>query len=133
MGIFAQTPSAGAGAASKRRSEGHAVSIVAADMVVSGNLQSQGVIRVEGRVAGNVTAGDQILLTQGGVIEGDLETKEAVLAGEVHGTVTAFERTEIQTTARLLGDIVTPRLLIQEGGQINGAIRMAAGGNQSDA
>lgn len=127
MGIFDHSSSPAAAGTSKRRSEGHAVSIVAADMIVSGNLQSQGIVRIEGRVTGNVTAADQILLTQGGVIEGDLETKEAVLAGEVHGTVTANERVEIQTTARLLGDIVTPRLLIQEGGQINGAIRMAAG------
>ena len=42
----------------------------------------------------------------------------------VHGTVTATERIEVQTTAHVHGDIVTPRLLIQEGGQLNGGIRM---------
>jgi cytoskeletal protein CcmA (bactofilin family) len=58
------------------------------------------------------------------VVEGDLQTREAVLAGEVHGTVLASERVEVQPTAQVHGDIVTPRLLIQEGGRINGAIRM---------
>ncbi len=127
MGIFATNAQSSGGSPARRRTEGHAVSIVAPDMVVSGNLKADGVIRIEGRVAGNVTAGDQILLTEGGVVEGDLETREAVLAGEVHGTVSATDRVEVQATARVLGDIVTPRLLIQEGGQLNGAIRMASG------
>jgi cytoskeletal protein CcmA (bactofilin family) len=127
MGIFSTSTQAASSTPAKRRAEGHAVSIVAPDMVVSGNLKADGVIRIEGRVAGNVSAGDQILLTQGGVVEGDLETREAVLAGEVHGTVSATDRVEVQATARVLGDIVTPRLLIQEGGQLNGAIRMESG------
>jgi cytoskeletal protein CcmA (bactofilin family) len=82
------------------------------------------VVRIEGRVVGDVAAENQILLSQGGVVEGDLATKEAVLAGEVHGTVSATERVEVQATAAVHGDIVTPRLLIQEGGKLNGGIRM---------
>ena len=132
MGIFSNSAPPAGGSPPKRRTEGHAVSIVASDMVVTWNLKAEGVIRVEGRVTGNVSADDQILLTLGGVIEGDLETKEAVLAGEVHGTVSATDRVEVQATAHILGDIVTPRLLIQEGGQLNGAIRMESRGGQSD-
>ena len=74
----------------------------------------------------------QILLSSGGVIEGNLDTREAVLGGEVHGTVTAGERVEVQATAQLHGDIVTPRLLIQEGGQLNGGIRMESTGEAAD-
>ncbi len=133
MGIFSNSAPPTGGSPPKRRTEGHAVSIVASDMVVTGNLKAEGVIRVEGRVTGNVSADDQILLTLGGVIEGDLETKEAVLAGEVHGTVSASDRVEVQASARILGDILTPRLLIQEGGQVNGAIRMESGGARANA
>lgn len=125
MGLFS-TPAPTQGAAARRRPEGHGVSIVASDLVVTGNLAAEGTVRIEGRVAGNVSAGAQILLSQGGVVEGDLATREAVLAGEVHGTVTASERVEVQATAQVHGDIVTPRLLIQEGGTLNGAIRMEA-------
>lgn len=125
MGIFSATATSD-GAPPRRRSDPNAVSIVASDMVVTGDLRADGVVRIEGRIAGNVHAGNQILLSQGGVVEGDLETREAVLAGEVHGTVVGTDRVEVQPTAQVHGDIITPRLLIQEGGRLNGQIRMEA-------
>lgn len=122
MGIFSGTPQAETPA--RRRTDGHSLSIVAQDMVVAGDLAAEGVIRIEGKVTGNVTAGLQILLSEGGVVEGDMSTKEAVLGGEVRGTVTGADRIEVQATALVHGDLVTPRLLIQEGGRVNGAVRM---------
>ena len=65
---------------------------------------AEGVVRVEGRVNGNVSAGIQVLLAEGGLVEGDLHTKEAVLGGEVRGTVTAEDRVEVQATASVHGD-----------------------------
>ncbi|MGE0553690.1 MAG: polymer-forming cytoskeletal protein [Gemmatimonadales bacterium] len=128
MGIFSN-PGAEAAAPSvpRRRVEGNALSIVAPDLVVSGDLTADGVIRIEGRVTGNVSAGQQILLSEGGVVEGDMKTREAVLGGEVRGSVTAEERIEVQPTAVVHGDLATPRLLVQEGGRVNGAVRMETG------
>lgn len=124
MSIFSASSPANGSPAPKKRAEGHSLSIVAQDLTVAGDLTAEGVVRIEGRVNGNVTAGSQILLSEGAVVEGDLRTGEAVLGGEVRGTVTAEERIEVQATALVHGDLVTPRLLIQEGGRVNGAIRM---------
>jgi cytoskeletal protein CcmA (bactofilin family) len=126
MGIFSSPPATGPAAPSttRRRTEAHSLSIVAADMIVSGNLEAQGVVRVEGRVTGDVRAGVQILLSEGGVIEGNLHTREAVIGGEVRGSITALDRVEVQASAAVQGDVVAPRLLIQEGGRVNGSIRM---------
>jgi cytoskeletal protein CcmA (bactofilin family) len=128
MGIFSSTQGQNGAVPSRRPSGQQSLSIVAADLVVTGDLQADGVIRIEGRVAGNVTSGIQILLAEGGVVEGDLRTREAVLGGEVHGNVVATERVEVQPTAAVHGDIVTPRLLIQEGGRVNGGVRMEPSG-----
>lgn len=100
------------------------LSIVARDLTVTGDLEAAGVIRVEGRVLGNVQAGDQVLLTEDAAIEGNVSTREAVIGGRVHGTISASERIEIQADAVVEGDLITPRLLIQEGGRVNGAVRM---------
>ena len=128
MGIFSQstTQNGPPAVAARRRQEAHGLSIVAPDLVVTGDLKADGVIRVEGQVSGNVEAGGQILLSEGGVIQGDLRTREAVIAGEVRGSITASERVEVQATASVEGDILTPRLLMQEGGRVNGAVRMEA-------
>ena len=100
------------------------LSIVARDLTIAGDLQAEGVIRIEGRVVGNVHAGDQVLLCDGGIVEGDVIAREAVIGGRVHGSISSDERVELQSTAIVHGDIATRRLLIQEGGRVNGAIRM---------
>ena len=100
------------------------LSIVARDLTVTGDLEAAGVIRIEGRVQGNVQAGDQVLLSEGAVIEGNVSTREAVIGGRVHGSIAASERIELQAEATVEGDLITPRLLIQEGGRVNGCVRM---------
>jgi cytoskeletal protein CcmA (bactofilin family) len=130
MGIFSPTSNhkndQGPPAIERRRNRdvNGGLSIVARDLTVTGDLEAAGVIRVEGRVLGNVQAGDQVLLSEGGVIEGNLSAREAVIGGTVHGSITGSDRVEVQAEAVVEGDIVTPRLLIQEGGRVNGGVRM---------
>jgi cytoskeletal protein CcmA (bactofilin family) len=120
MAIFSQT-----GTDERRRGEA-GLSIVGTGMTITGDVETEGVIKIEGTVKGSVHATQQILLAPGGLVEGDLETKEAVIGGEVRGTVRADDRVEVQASAVIQGDIITARIAIQEGGQVNGEIRMGA-------
>jgi cytoskeletal protein CcmA (bactofilin family) len=132
MGIFSAPATTAAPASERRKPGGHAggLSIVAKDLTIAGDLQAAGVVRIEGRVIGSVHAGDQVLLSDGGVVEGDVVTREAIVGGRVHGCITADERVELQASAVVHGDIVTRRLLIQEGGRVNGAVRMEPVGGE---
>jgi cytoskeletal protein CcmA (bactofilin family) len=65
-----------------------------------------------------------VLVAQGAVIEGDLHTQEAVIAGQVNGAIHARERIELQATALVTGDILTPRISIVEGARITGEVKM---------
>lgn len=128
MGFFSApaTTANAAPAIERRRQNGAqgALSIVAKDLTISGDLQAEGVIRVEGRVIGNVHAGDQVLISEGGIVEGDIVTREAIIGGRVHGCIMAEERAELQASSVVHGDITTRRLLVQEGGQVNGTVKM---------
>lgn len=129
MAIFSQTQRTGRGSPTskpmdeRRRGEG-GLSIIGAGMTIIGDVETDGVVKVEGRVKGSVRASQQILLAPGGTVEGNLETKEAIIGGEVKGTVRAEDRVEIQASSTVLGDIVTARIAILEGGQVNGEIKM---------
>jgi len=57
-------------------------------------------------------------------VEGDVISREAIIGGEVRGSIRADERIEIQSTSVVHGDIAAKRLLVQEGGEINGVVRM---------
>lgn len=108
----------------RRKSDQAGLSIIGKDMVITGDLETEGVIKVEGRVRGTIRAASQVLVAQGATIEGDLHTREAVLGGIVKGTIHASERVEVQGTAAIEGDIHTTRILVVEGGQVNGEIKM---------
>ena len=68
--------------------------------------------------------GSQVLVSEGAVIEGDLHTQEAVIAGQVSGAIHARERVELQATAMVAGDILTPRISIVEGARVTGEVKM---------
>lgn len=106
------------------RSEPTSLSIIAADLDVVGGLDTRGVIKVEGRVAGNIRAGEQVLVAAGATVEGDVETREAIIGGVVQGGITATERVELLATGVVTGNVMTARLLIHEGAQVNGEMVM---------
>jgi cytoskeletal protein CcmA (bactofilin family) len=100
------------------------LSIIGMGMRVVGDIMAEGVVKVEGVVSGTVRAGKQVLVAKGGEVEGDIITREAIVGGEVRGSIQAHERVEIQATSVVHGDITTKRLLVQEGGELNGVLRM---------
>jgi cytoskeletal protein CcmA (bactofilin family) len=112
----------------RRRTDQIPFSIIASDMTVIGDLETEGVVRVEGRVRGTVRVGSQVLVAAGAVIEGDLHTQEAVVAGQISGTIVARERVELQATAVVAGDIHTPRIAIVEGARVTGEVKMDQAG-----
>lgn len=100
------------------------LSIIGAGMRVVGDISADGVVKIEGSVTGTVRAAKQVLVARGGEVEGDVVSREAIIGGEVRGAIYAEERVELQTTSVVHGDVHTKRLLIQEGGEINGVLRM---------
>ena len=110
----------------RRRTDQIPFSIIASDMTVIGDLETEGVVRIEGRVKGTVRVGSQILVAQGATIDGDLHTQEAVISGTVSGAIHASDRVELQATAVVTGDILTARIAIVEGAQVSGEVKMDA-------
>jgi cytoskeletal protein CcmA (bactofilin family) len=126
MAIFTKdgTPSTGETKTGSNGGEG-TLSIIAGGMRVIGDIETEGVIKIEGRVEGSVRAGRQVLVGRQGEVKGDITTREAVIGGKVQGTVSATERLEVQATSTIIGDINTKSIAVAEGGRINGTVRIA--------
>jgi cytoskeletal protein CcmA (bactofilin family) len=111
------------------RTEGHTaaegtMSVIGVDMRIVGDVESSGVIKVEGTIEGAVRGAKQVLLGRSGVILGDVHAGDAVIGGKVVGSVISSERVELQATATVEGDIHTRSIVVFEGGQINGNVRV---------
>jgi cytoskeletal protein CcmA (bactofilin family) len=100
------------------------ISIIAAGMKITGDIDTDGVVKVEGRVEGAIRAGRQVLVGRQGEVKGDISTREAVIGGKVQGTINAAERVEVQGTSTIIGDLNTKAIAVIEGGKINGSIRI---------
>ena len=101
-----------------------ALSIIATGMRIIGDIETSGVVKIEGMVEGTIRGARQVLLGRQGEVKGDIHAREVVLGGKVHGTVVASERVELQGTAFVNGDIHTKTIVVLEGGRINGSVRM---------
>ena len=115
------------------------ISIIGPEMQVEGDLVTDGTVRVEGKIEGNVEAGKAVVVGKSGEVHGDVRTQDAVVSGQVRGGLTAASRLEVQSTARIDGEVHARRLQLEEGAMLNGTVRMgdvemestaAAGGSQ---
>src|SRR5690348_18388074 len=97
------------------------------------DIIADGVVKIAGTVVGTVRAALPILVGKGGEVEGDVISREAIIGGEVRGSIRADERIEIQSTSVVHGDVVAKRLLVQEGGEINGVVRMGENAPEAEA
>ena len=100
------------------------LSIIASGMTIIGDIESAGIIKIDGRVDGSVTGARQVLLGRGGSINGNVVADEVVIGGSVRGSLTVRERLELQGTAAVTGDIETRSIVVIEGARIDGAVRM---------
>ena len=94
-----------------------------------------GVLKIEGRVVGDVHSEKQILVSAGGIVEGDIYAPEVVVGGEVKGSISATQRTELHPASVVFGDITTVQLEVHEGGHVNGRLTTgedAAKGKQAE-
>jgi cytoskeletal protein CcmA (bactofilin family) len=124
MAIFSKSTAAPDASRTAPLAASTSLSIIAAGTTIDGDIDTDGVIRIEGRVEGSVRAGRQVLIGRQGEVRGDVTTSEAVVGGKVQGAIKASERLEVQGTSTIIGDITTKAIAVIEGGKINGTVRI---------
>lgn len=90
-------------------------SILAHGCRFKGEVDIQGVFRVEGEFEGTVRTPEQLVVGKTGVVRGEIHVKTAIIGGKVLGNITAESKIELQNGSHVEGDIRTRRLVIDEG------------------
>ncbi len=97
--------------------------LVGAHSDFQGEFTVKGALRVDGRIEGRVHA-DCVILSETGVIKGEVVASKIVIGGRMEGIMRAKEILEIKATGKALGEVSTNRISITEGGELNGKIEM---------
>jgi len=103
---------------------GSVETLVGRNCDLKGNVHSKGTIRVDGKVEGNVTSEDGVIVGEHAIVKGDIEGRHIIIGGKVTGDVFASSKLEILHTGSLYGDIRTPILVINEGVVFEGTCEM---------
>ena len=92
---------------------------------IEGTLSFQGSVRIDGQVEGQVEAKDTVIIGDSANVVAQIIAATIIIKGNVTGDLTAAKRVELRAPGRLLGNIVTPSLVIQDGVVFEGHCSMA--------
>ena len=100
---------------------------IGAGSALTGNLQCGGDLVVAGSVNGDSTVRGSFTLSEGGRWEGRISAANAVIAGEVEGTLNVADKLEIRATARLRGALSARSIAVARGAVIEGEMAVTSG------
>lgn len=93
---------------------------------IVGTLSFDGPAQIEGEVEGEITSRDTLTIGRTATLKCAIKGTTVVVHGRVTGNVEAASRLELHATSRIEGDVVTPKLVMHEGAQLNGRCTMDA-------
>lgn len=91
---------------------------------IQGDIQTDGDIRIDGKVLGNLKVSGKLVVGAQGVVEGEVECKNAAVAGSLKGTLKVAQTLSLSPTANIEGQVQTEKLSVEPGAAINGSVSM---------
>jgi cytoskeletal protein CcmA (bactofilin family) len=92
--------------------------------VVEGKIRSQGSVRIDGKLTGEITASESLAVGLSGEVDGNVSAKNVTIGGKVRGSITASEKIVFEGKAVIKGDIRASKLVIDEGCLFDGKVAM---------
>jgi cytoskeletal protein CcmA (bactofilin family) len=90
-------------------------------LVIEGEITGQGDLLIDGEVRGKVRLlGGKLSIGPDGRVTADIEAREVVVRGEVRGNVNGYDRVQIAATGKVIGEISTKSISIEDGAEVHG-------------
>lgn len=103
--------------------------IVAREDRIDGTVRGHKAVRVLGELKGKIQA-PIVTIEEGAKVTADVTADEVIVAGEYAGKMTCATRLEVRSTGRLSGRIETVKMMLHEGGIIDGELHMIRPGEE---
>lgn len=89
-----------------------------------GKLSFKDTVRIDGTFSGEISSDNTLIVGETGEIHARITSVCVVISGLVEGDIAAKEQVILHKTAVVNGDVESPSLVIEEGAQLNGCVRM---------
>lgn len=107
-----------------RDSRGEIAHFMGPGTEIHGELRFQDGVRLDGKFDGTVESSGTLVIGETGQIMAKIRIGRISISGRVEGTITASEKVEILHTGKVIGDISTPVLVVEEGAVLEGKCNM---------
>jgi cytoskeletal protein CcmA (bactofilin family) len=104
---------------------GRPETVIGANTNIVGTLKSDGNIRIDGTVEGDIEILGNLIIGETGRVIATVKAQNVHVSGAVKGEITAVEQLEISPTGKVWGDITTAALHIEPGGLFRGQSAMS--------
>ena len=93
---------------------------------IKGEISGSEDLHLECKVEGPISLGDhRVTVGQNAHVSGEITATEVIVQGEVSGNLLASERVEIKKNGSVKGDLMTARIVIEDGAYFKGAIEVS--------
>lgn len=106
--------------------EGTSINLIGNGTHIIGDITSNGDVRIDGSLKGNITITGKLVIGPSGILEGQVQCQNADVSGEIKGTINVSELLSLKATAKILGDIVTGKISIEPNATFTGTCNMGA-------
>jgi cytoskeletal protein CcmA (bactofilin family) len=98
-----------------------------------GKLSFKDTVRIDGMFRGEISSENTLIVGETGVIEATIRSKVVAVSGSVSGDIVAGTKVVLHKTARVVGNIETGSLVVEDGAEIDGQIKMGKGSGKLKA
>lgn len=100
------------------------INILSDGTKIKGDISSNGDIRIDGEMVGNLTTKGKLVVGNNGRIQGEVQAANVEVSGFVKGKVIARELLNMKSSAKIEGDIVAAKLAVEPGAVFTGTCSM---------
>ena len=100
------------------------ITLLAKGVVLKGEIHVEGTVRIDGRLDGEIQTKGQVIIGEDGLVQGTITAGTVISSGRIKAKVMADDRVQLMRTATLIGEVLTPLLIIEEGAKLQGVMDM---------
>lgn len=105
------------------------INLISNGTEITGDVKSNGDIRIEGLLTGNLTTKGKVVIGPTGKVKGEVYCKNSEVSGTVDGRICVSQLLTLKTDSKISGDIITFKLSIEPGAKFTGNCKMSESEN----
>jgi cytoskeletal protein CcmA (bactofilin family) len=106
-------------------STGTSTSLIGAGTSMKGDITSNGDLRIDGNLVGNINCSAKVVIGANGVVQGDINGQQADIMGKVTGTIKVKDLLQLKGGSNVNGNLQAAKLQIEPTANFNGECHMA--------